>query len=135
MEEKSMEFSNMAETKSDFMTSDFDHSGIDQQAVKADLNFIRDLVDERDREMLERDQGGFQLGNSRTVLSHVQQATQRIRAMIDTQSGDRGLYKDNGLTEQQRRELRGEAKAIIGRALMEARAEFIRRSGKPLNGY
>lgn len=135
MEEKSMEFSSMTETKSDFEASDFDHSGIDRKAVETDMNLIRGLVDEHDLKMLERDQGGFQLGNSKTVLRHVQQAAQRIRAMIDTQTGDRGLYKDKGLTEQQRRELRGEAKAIIGRALMEARSEFIRRSGKPLDGY
>lgn len=130
-----MEFSSMTETKSDFEASDFDHSGIDRKAVETDMNLIRGLVDEHDLKMLERDQGGFQLGNSKTVLRHVQQAAQRIRAMIDTQTGDRGLYKDKGLTEQQRRELRGEAKAIIGRALMEARSEFIRRSGKPLDGY
>ena len=129
MEENTMSFPSMGETADGFLKSDFDQSGFDRRGLEEDMSLIQGLADERDLKMLNQDIGdGRALGNSKTVIGHVRQAAQQVRRMIDDRTGDRGLYKDNGLTAIQQGALRGEAQTLLKKALMNARAEWIQAS-------
>jgi hypothetical protein len=87
------------------------------------------------------DDDGHSLGDSRIFVQAVARAGRQfadILAKRDGRSGD-GQRKLNfnmpGLDHAQKMALRSQAKACLEKELMTARAEYIRRTGRPLPGW
>jgi hypothetical protein len=89
------------------------------------------------------DDQGHMLGDSRLFVKAVASASRQVEAMLKKragleQEGDGPKIKFNmpvATSHEQRIALQREARTILDRELMNARSEFIRRSGRSLPGW
>jgi hypothetical protein len=89
------------------------------------------------------DDAGHMLGDSRIFVKAVASASRQVEAMLRKragleQEGDGPKIKFNmpvATSHEQRIALQREARTILDRELMNARSEFIRRSGRSLPGW
>ncbi len=124
-------YSHMGEDGKAFQDRDHDHAGLDMKAIGADIGKFHGFLDQRDLDMLSTEVGiGRELGSSKTMIEAVQRASKQVQTKVDE------LKKSgNVITGDMRRRIESEAQSILRRELMQARAEYIKRSRMSLPGW
>ncbi len=121
----------MDESGTAFTDRDFDHKGLDMEAIGAEIKKFHGYLDQRDLDMLSTQVGvGRELGGSKTIIEAVRRASRQVQTRVDE------LKKSgNIITGDLRRRIESEAKSILRRELMAGRSEFIKRSKMSLPGW
>jgi hypothetical protein len=131
----------------DNLVAEFDtHPAAATREMQQSLGTVKEIIghpdlaglvkDSRIAEMLDHDLGeGIQLGNSKSIRAALAEAAQKIEHRRSELYGETPLYGRSPVSREQEQAFRRESLSIIKTALMKGRADFIRKTGKPLPGW